>query len=436
MGPCVSQLARIFVALREDQWSTRSKFIERYANSECHPMGIAKSETSTTSAAGASTTFDLRRVTLMSAGHLINDMYGNLATSLAPYFVLRGRLSEPVAGALVLVYLAGSSVLQPLFGLISDRTGRRWFAVLGPAWIGIAMSLLVTAPTNWLIFVLVALGGIGTAAFHPQGASMVDRVATRARGWGMAIFSMGGNLGYAIGPLLATALIAVGAGWSALVAIPGLALSGLLYRYAPLVGSHQRGDQSQTLRQATHGSVLSLALIVLIIAIRSGCQLGFIFLMPLYFHSYHLAANLGSYASTLFLLAGALGGLYGGRLSDRIGRRPVVVWSLAMATPLLLLVALIPPMLIWPVVALAGAALLAANSVNVVQAQELLPGNTGVAAGLTLGLGFGLSGVITFLLSAYTKQVGPYQALITTALLPLLAALLAILVRPSQRAMR
>ncbi|HZT96695.1 MAG TPA: MFS transporter [Chloroflexota bacterium] len=364
---------------------------------------------------------DMRRVSLLGFGHFTNDMYGNLATSLAPYFVLDGRLTAPVAGVMILVYLGGSSVLQPLFGIISDRSGRRWFAVAGPVWIGTAMSLLIIAPSAWVIFALVAVGGVGTAAFHPQGASMVNRMAGQSRGWAMSIFSMGGNLGYGLGPVLAATMFAIGNAWTILLAIPGLLCTALLFKFAPPARSHTVQSTGQSLREA-RVHLRPLGLIVLVIAIRSGAMSGVIFLAPLYFHSQGLPPAWGSYGSSIFLLAGAITGLYTGRLSDRIGRRPVVVWSLLAAAPLIFCFGLLPGLSSWPVMALAGCAILASNSVTVVQAQEFLPNNTGLAGGLTLGLGFGLSGVITFVVSAVSKHAGPRDTLFMVAALPLVAA--------------
>lgn len=375
---------------------------------------------------------DMLRVSLLSFGHFTNDLYGNLATSLAPYFVLAGKLSAPAAGALVLVYLAGSSVLQPLFGIVSDRSGNRWFAIAGPGWIAIAMSLLVVAPSVWSIFALIAIGGIGTAAFHPQGAAMVDRVAGRARGWSMSIFSMGGSLGFGLGPILAAMLVGVRTDWTLLAVIPGLICSALLFRYAPSVKSHHMESTGKSLRTA-RANVVPLAILVLVIAIRSGAMSAVIFLLPLSFHAQHLPASWGSYGSSVFLLVGAVCGLYAGTLSDRIGRKPVVVWSLVLSAPLILAVGLLPGLTAWPALALAGAAVLASNSVTVVQAQELLPANTGLAAGLTLGLGFGLSGVITLVVSTVSKHIGAQETLLFAAALPLAAAALAMFLPAGKR---
>ena len=378
---------------------------------------------------------DMGRISLIGMGHFTNDLYGNVATSMAPYFVLGGRLSAPAAGALVLVYLGGSSVLQPLFGIISDRSGRRWFAVVGPMWIGCCMSALVVLPSAWMIFVAVAIGGIGTAAFHPQGASMVNKLAGRNRGWAMSIYSTGGSIGYGLGPLLAAILWRINNRWCLLAVIPGIVCSGFLFRYAPTVRSSAMESAGKSLRDA-RANIGPLARIVLVIALRSGAMSAVIFLAPLIFHQQGLPAAWGSYGSTIFLLTGAAFGLYAGQLSDRVGRKPVVIWSLVAAAPLTLLIAISPGLYAWPVMAVAGMALVASNGVTVVQAQELLPGNVGLAAGLTLGLGFGLSGLITFVVSTVTKVASPEETLALVAALPLVAASLAMTMPVERRARR
>jgi FSR family fosmidomycin resistance protein-like MFS transporter len=371
---------------------------------------------------------DLRRVWLLAFGHFTNDAYGNLATSMAPYFVLAGKMTPAVAGTVVLVYLAGSSVLQPIFGIVSDRTGRRWFAVAGPMWVGLMMSLMIAAPWAWAIFVCASLAGVGTAAFHPQGASMVNRVAGPARGWSMSIFSMGGNLGFGLGPVLAAVMASANSAWAIAMAVPGIICSSVLFKFAPVVKSQHMESTGKSLRDARQNAG-ALTIIVLIIAIRSGAMSAVIFLCPLYFHSQHLPANWGSIGSSIFLLMGAIAGLYAGRLSDRVGRTPIVMWSLVASAPLIFLVANVRGLVAWPVLAAAGVAILASNSVTVVQAQELLPANAGLAAGLTLGLGFGLSGVITFVASNVTQLAGPRDTLMLAAVLPLIAAGLAIFLR-------
>jgi FSR family fosmidomycin resistance protein-like MFS transporter len=353
-------------------------------------------------------------------------------TSLTPFLVLRGAITTTAAGLVLLVYLIGSSVLQPVFGLLSDRSGRRIFAVLGPIWIGLTASLFGWAGNALTLLGLAGLGGIGTAAFHPQAASMVNRMSRRNKGWSMSLFAMGGNIGFAIGPALAAGFATVGLHWTPVILIPGLVLTISLTLYAPHLGRGGQtldlGDVRRTLRRARR----TLSLLVAVIAIRSGAQVSLIVFMPLYFHARGEPAQIGSVYVFVMSLGGAFGGLIGGRLSDIYGRKIVVVTSLLLSSPLLVLALLSTGPVAWPLIVLAGAVLLASASSTVVQGQELLPTNTGIASGLTLGLAFGLSGIVTSSLSALSDHIGITSTIFIIPFLALVAAGLAWLI-PSPR---
>lgn len=373
------------------------------------------------------------RVSLISAGHLVNDVYGSMITSLTPYLIVRGDISTGAAGFILLVYLIGSSVMQPLFGLVSDRSGRRVFAVVGPLWVGAAAAAFGWASNSLLLLAIAGLGGIGTAAFHPQAASMVNSLSPRRKGWSMSIFSVGGNIGFALGPVVAAGIALIGLHWTPIVLIPGIVICALLARYAPNPKAAAQTFDVSDLRAAFRRAGRPLALLVSVIAIRSGTQFALIIFLPLYFHARGFPVQLGSYYAFVFSLAGAVGGLAGGELSDRYGRKIVVVASLALTTPLLILALVSGGAVIWPLLALAGAALLASNSVTVVQGQELLPGGTGIASGLTLGLGFGLSGVITSILANLAPHIGLTAVVAIIPFLPILAAVLAVFVPATHR---
>ncbi|HZU13340.1 MAG TPA: MFS transporter [Chloroflexota bacterium] len=368
---------------------------------------------------------DYRRAGLLSIGHLTNDLYGNLFTSLTPYLVIRGVISLPFAGLVVLLYLLGSSVLQPVFGVMSDRSGRRLFAVAGPLWVGVSACLLGWAGGPAAVLGLGAVGGIGTAAFHPQAASMIDRLSGRSKAWVMSIFSMGGNLGFAFGPLLAAAVAQIGLHYSPLLIIPGVAVTALLALYAPPVAAPGNAPPTLPLRSIGRETWRRLTFIVSTIAARSSVQSTLIIFLPLFYHARGFSAEQGSYYAFVLSLCGAVGGLFGGRLADRYGRRLVVIVSLLLTVPLLLVALLSSGLIVWLLLGLGGAALLASNSVTVVQGQELLPRNTGMASGLTLGLGFGLSGAIGSLMAVLAARFGVVHVIYAVPFLALIAALLA-----------
>lgn len=375
---------------------------------------------------------DYPRLALISVGHLTNDMYGNLLTALMPYLVLDGRITGTYAGLVLLVYLIGSSILQPLIGTIVDRSERRIFAVTGPLVVGLGAVLAGWVSGAAALFGLAALSGVGTAAFHPQAAAMVDRSSTERKGRSMAIFSMGGNVGFALGPVLAAVIAGIGLHWSPIIILPGIAVTLALFAWAPVVRVPANQAPAPSIRRAFRGGGWPLADIVAVIALRSATQYAMILFLPLYYHARGFSPELGSYYAFVLSLAGAVGGLFGGHLSDLYGRKLVVTASLAISAPLLVVTLLSPVILVWPLLALSGAALLSSNSVTVVQGQELLPGSAGVAAGITMGLGFGLSGVVASCLSTLSDHIGVQPAIFLVPLLPLLGAVLAATV-PSRR---
>lgn len=372
---------------------------------------------------------DYPRVVLLSAGHLMNDLYGNFITSLMPYLVIRGDITTTGAGFVLLLYLFGSSVLQPIFGLISDRTGRRAFAVIGPVWVGLAAAAMARANTTLMLLTVAGVGGLGTAAFHPQAASMVDSLSPTNKGRSMAYFSMGGNIGFALGPVAAAVVATIGLEWSPVMLLPGAIIGVALARYAPHAGRSEESFAVADLRDTIRVAWRQINLVVSVIAIRSAAQYALIIFLPLYYHLRGFPAELGSYYAFVLSLSGALGGLAGGHLSDLYGRRRIVVLSLLITAPLLVVTLLVPTGFVWPLVALSGAALLASNSVTVVQGQELLPRHRGLASGLTLGLGFGLSGVIASGLTTLADHIGVEAAIFAAPGLALVAAVVAAFVR-------
>jgi MFS transporter, FSR family, fosmidomycin resistance protein len=372
---------------------------------------------------------DYPRIGLIAVGHLTNDIYGSIISSLMPYLVLAGKISTATAGFVLLAYLIGSSVLQPIFGLVSDTTGKRQFVTFGPLLVGLSAVAVSWASGTVTILLFAGLGGVGTAAFHPQAASMISGLSRNAKGWSMSLFATGGNVGYSFGPLLAALIATAGLHWSVALIPPGLAVTYLLSRHAPeIVRSEERLDVGE-LKAALRTAWRPLSLIVGIIAARSSVQFAMILFLPLYYYQHGLTAQLGSSLAFVFSFAGAIGGLIGGRLSDIYGRKLVLMLTLLLSCPVLLLALSSRGILAWPLFALSGALLIASNSITVVQGQEWLPGNTGIASGLTLGVGFGLSGVFITIYSNLAQHIGVTEVIFLSPLVALATVGLGALLR-------
>src|SRR5438105_8393859 len=148
-------------------------------------------------------------MTLLSSGHLATDFANGVLPALLPFLHDRFHLSYTLSAVLIVASTVSSSVIQPLFGLWSDRRGAMWLLPSGVALAGIGIALAADAPSYWLVLLLVLGSGVGVAAYHPEGSKFAGFVSGRRRASGMAWFSIGGNLGYALGPIATTALIAV-----------------------------------------------------------------------------------------------------------------------------------------------------------------------------------------------------------------------------------
>src|SRR3954467_2149658 len=171
----------------------------------------------------------------LSGGHCAVDFAGGALFVMIPYLHDAFDLLYPLAAVLVLCAAISGAIVQPLFGLWSDRHGAIWLIPAGVAAGGIGMALTGVAPSYGLVVACVIVSGLGTAAFHPEGSKFAAYVSGRRRASGMSLFSIGGNLGYALGPLLAAAFVGwLGLRGGLLLALPGAAIAGALllgYRY-------------------------------------------------------------------------------------------------------------------------------------------------------------------------------------------------------------
>src|ERR687888_1906381 len=145
---------------------------------------------------------------LLSSGPLTTDFANGALPALLPFLKDRFSLSNTAVGGFVLASQASSALIQPLFGLWSDRRGAMWLLPSGVALAGIGIAVAADAPSYWLVLLLVLASGVGVAAFHPEGSKFAGFVSGRRRASGMAWFSIGGNLGYALGPVVTTAVVA------------------------------------------------------------------------------------------------------------------------------------------------------------------------------------------------------------------------------------
>ncbi len=361
--------------------------------------------------------------------HFANDVYVNFLNALLPLLADAHHFSLAQAGLLVSISTITGSILQPVFGYVADGARLRAVAVVGLASTVLGSSLLGVAPSYPALAFLSLLYGFGIAAFHPQSAGLVHQLSGERKGTRFATYIMAGQTGQALSPLIA-AYIAVRAGlpWVAVTAVPGLIVALILLRVVPWhLRTPQRASASgspESLRSALRQNLRGLIRLMGLVLSRSLVVQSMLALLPFLYRARGAPATTGAAAITAMVFAGALGGMAAGYLSDRYGRRPVLFVSFLIATPLFLGGILSTGPVSIVLLALGGGALFGSSSLVTVEAQSLLPTHASTAAGLMMGLGMGMGGLMVGTVGALAEVFGIVPVLTVVSLLPVPGSLL------------
>src|SRR5215211_6653399 len=369
---------------------------------------------------------DRRAMAALSSGHLATDFANGALPALLPFLVHRFGLTYALAGVVMLAWAISSSVIQPLFGLWSDRRGAVWLLPAGLAAGGVGIGLASASPAYWLVLVFVVLSGLGTAAYHPEGSKFAAYASGNRRASGMSLFSIGGNLGYALGPIAATAAVVhLGLKGGLVLAVPCLVVAAALFRLMPFLQGFapERGSPSCWTGE---DRPRALALLLAVIAVRNVGWFSLVTFVPLYEVALGHSEAYGNRLLALMLVSGGVGTLGAGPLADRVGRRPVLLGSLVLTGPLILAYLLVA-------VALVGAFVIGSFGVTMVMGQEYLPQRIGMASGMTVGFGIGIGGVGAVVVGALADRIDLDSALYVAAAMPVAALALAAFL-PSTRA--
>jgi FSR family fosmidomycin resistance protein-like MFS transporter len=362
---------------------------------------------------------------LLSSGHLATDFSNGALPALLPFLKDRFSLSYTAVGAVVLASQASSSLIQPLFGLWSDRRGATWLLSSGVALAGVGVALAADAPSYWLVLLLVLASGFGSAAFHPEGSKFAGFVSGRRRASGMAWFSVGGNLGYALGPVAATALVAaLGLRGGLVLALPSVAVALAILAATPYLRSFTPEPAAARVRRGQDDRV-AIMLLLGVIALRSVAWFALITFVPLWEVSLGHSKSHGNHLLALMLFSGGVGTLLLGPLADRFGRKPVLLASVVATGPLVLVFVLVGGVSGAIALALIGACVVGTFGVTMVMGQEYLPSHLGTASGLVIGLSVGLGGVAAVVLGLLADATSLRAALLVAAAAPMVAIALA-----------
>jgi FSR family fosmidomycin resistance protein-like MFS transporter len=376
-------------------------------------------------------------IVALGLGHGTADFYPGFLASVLPYLMLKLGFSLTVAGSLTSFSDVITSLLQPIMGYVADARHPRPWGAWGLVMAAVFFCLLGFAPNVPILAVLILAGGFGVALYHPQGAAMATRISRGKAGLAMSLFATGGSVGYALGPLLAVLIVERWGLRELIVLAPPGILAGLLIQRVmqkPLAEQARR-HQPLSLGLAFKGAGSSLAWLLAIMTLRSAVTAGIASMLPFYFEAKGMSLAMGATAIFIFRLAGGLGVFFGGPVSDRFGRKPVLAASFVLTLPFLLLFFHSAGLLALLWLGLGSAVLTSSTPVNTVMAQEATPKAAAIASGLMMGVGWALGSLSVALIGYLADRHGILVVLPPVSLLIVAAgAALSALLPQAQRA--
>jgi MFS transporter, FSR family, fosmidomycin resistance protein len=357
---------------------------------------------------------------VLIASHAIDDLYQGAVPALVPFLVAERHYGYVAASGITLAATLLSSVAQPVFGLLTDRRPIPWLVPAGMTLAGLGIGASGLARSYAATWLTIALSGLGVAIYHPESARLA-RFATCGSHAGMSWYSLGGNIGFAVGPILITPILArTGLSATPLLAIP--ALLGALAITA-LFGGPGHVTTPAAWRPAVRGgdNWHAFLLLSLVVTCRSIVAFGLSTFLALFVEQrLHAGTGAGEAALALLLAAGAGGTLAGGWLAGRWGRPRTIRLAYAVTFAGLIGLLWAPGYIVYAFAAIVGLACYVPFSLHVTLGQDYLPGHIGTASGVTLGLAVSIGGLAAPLIGALAQasslQTSLALMLITTAL--------------------
>lgn len=366
----------------------------------------------------------------IALAHTSVDIQIGALPILLPHLLVALDLNYALAAGIVSANAVVIAIAQPLFGLLGDRKSLRWLAPLGALICGAGLALVPVAGLGLhsyaLVIAAVVLGGLGSAAFHPEALAGVRRVSGAQKSTGSSVFFFAGNLGFALGPIVAGALLDTGglSSVSLIGAIPIVTGALLLTQQHAIRRPRVEGRHAMPKRQAVVGLVLY---VMMLIIVRQTVSSGLTTFIPLYFHE-RIGLDAGGTAGlvSVLSLASAFGMLFSGAAADRWGRRAVMAGSMVVVFGALQLFFNSTGIIQMVALAVGGAALTAPWTVSVVMVQDAMPSQPGLASGLTLGTAYTGISLAVYVLGLVADRYGLDLTMSTVIWLPALAAVLSL----------
>jgi MFS transporter, FSR family, fosmidomycin resistance protein len=361
---------------------------------------------------------------LMACAHLVVDGYGNIYAPLLPLLIPRLDLTLAAAGTLTMLFQLAASVAQIGFGRLADVWRPRVLVMVGPVISVSVLSLIGIATSKAMLATILLTGGLGAAAFHPPGAALAHRLGGDRPGLAMSVYITGGSLGFSLGPLLFAPFAQhYGLQWTPILALPGLLVVGFFLTRVPPY-PHHRSERTGLIALRPYAKPLGL--LYLIVVLRTFTSLSFATFVPVMMTRRGFTVGQAGSAVALYLFASGLGGFLGGPSADRYGARKVIAWSLVLATPFLFASTFVSGWTFVVLLSIGGLFLQSTLPVNVTFGQSLAPVSAATVSSLMMGFAWGTGGLSVPFVGMIADRVGIEPTLAGLALVPLIAAALAL----------
>jgi FSR family fosmidomycin resistance protein-like MFS transporter len=357
--------------------------------------------------------------------HFIADAYGNMYAPLLPLLIPRLDLSLKTIGLLAMCFQLASSFSQIGFGALADRWRPRVLLMLGPVVSVVVLSTIGSATSVPMLATLLLVGGLGGAAFHPPAAALVHAVSGRRQGLAMATHISGGSLGFALAPLcFAPLVVALGPTWAWCVALPGLvALSYTLHlMWRVQIPRHHEPQRWGLLRPYAK----PLGLLYVVVVLRTLTASSMSLFLPVLLTRQGMGVGEASAAVSIYLFVSTVGGFFGGPLADVYGARRVIIWTLVASVPFLLVGQFASGWTLTVLVSIGGFFLTSTLPINVTFGQQIAPVSAATVSSLMMGAAWGVGSFLAPVVGSLGDRLGLETALAISAVVPLLAAVVAI----------
>jgi FSR family fosmidomycin resistance protein-like MFS transporter len=371
-------------------------------------------------------------ILLLASTHFLVDGFGNMYAPLLPLLIPELNLSLAAAGALAMCYQMANSVAQLAFGHLADRWRPRVLLIAGPILAVSVLSLVGPSPNVWVLALVLVVGGLGGAAFHPPAAAVVHRLAGSKQGLAMSFHITGGSLGFSLGPLLfAPFAERYGLNWTPLLMIPALAMLAMFLRSVPpMERLHERHEVGGF--RALRPYAKPLTLLYLIVVLRTVTAISFSTFMPVMLTRQGMSVSEAGSAVAVYLFAASIGGFLGGPLADIWGARRVIILSLVLAVPFLGAAPTLSGWTFVTILAIGGFLLQSTLPVNVTFGQMIAPISAATVSSLMMGFAWGTGGLSVPFVGMLADRIGIERALVAMACMPLVAAALALPLPPGK----